>query len=112
MLTFINITSLVRVAEEPSLSYTPNQKAVCKFSVAANSSWINESGNKIEEKCFIQCTAWGTLAENINKYVEKGDPLYIDGSLKQDTWEKDGQKHSKHTITVSRCVFLKSKEQS
>lgn len=109
MLTMLKVTGLVYVCEDPELRYTPNQKAVVSFLVAANRSWTNESGNKVEDSCFISCQAWGNLAEAVNKSVVKGDPLYIEGNLKQDSWEKDGVKHTKHTVTCDTVVFLKAK---
>lgn len=110
MLTFFEVTGLVYVVNDPELQYTPNETAVATFSVAANRKWTNEGGTKHEESCFIECTVWAKLAELVSESVHRGDPLYIFGALKQDTWEKDGQKHSKHTLTLSRVVFLKPKE--
>lgn len=109
MLTFMKVTGIVRICESPELHYTPNQKAVVNFPIAANSTYTS-NGSKHEESCFISCTAWGKLAESINKYVEKGDPLYIEGDLKQESWEKDNVKHIKHTVTLSSVIFIKSKD--
>jgi len=110
MQTFLKIDGLVYVVNEPELSYTPSKTAIVKLSVCANHKWKDEGGAAHEESCFIECTCWGKLAENVSKYVGKGDPLFITGDLKQDRWEKDGQKHSRHLMTASKIVFIKPKE--
>jgi len=110
MMTFLEVSGLVYVVNEPEIHYTPNNTAVVSFTVASNRQWKDQAGSKHEESCFIDCTAWAKLAEAIVKCVGKGDPLHITGLLKQETWEKDGVKHSKHVLNLSRCVFLKPKE--
>lgn len=110
MLTFLQVNGLVYVADEPELKYTPNQTAVCSFSVAANRSWKNNAGTVKEESCFISVTAWKKLAESISKNVKKGDPLFVNGSLKQESWEKDNIKHTKHTLLLDKAIYLKPKQ--
>jgi len=109
-MTFLEVTGLVYAVGDPELRYTATKAAVVSFTVAANSRWTDEGGSKHEESCFIDCTAWNKLAEWISKNVSKSDPLCISGRLKQETWEKDGQKRSKHVLSITRCVFLKARE--
>lgn len=110
MLTFLNGFGLVYTVNEPVLKFTPNKTPVVNFTVAANKKWTDESGSNREDSCFIDCVCYSKLAEAVDKVVRKGHPLYIEGKLKQERWEKDDQKHSKHTIVLSKVVFLKPKE--
>jgi len=111
MLTHLNISGLVYVTDNPELRFTTNKTAVVQFNVAANSSYQDHEGCKVEESCFIRCSAWSKLAEAINKYVGKGDPLYIEGQLKQENWtDKEDKKQSRHTVKIDKITFLKSKE--
>jgi single-strand DNA-binding protein len=110
MLTFLEVSGLVHAASEPELHYTPSQKPVVTLTVAANYKWTGDDNKEHDESCFIGCTGWGKTAENISKFVKKGDPLYVVGSLKQDSWEKDGIKHTRHTLLINRIIFLKPKE--
>jgi len=111
MQTFINITGIVRATDLPELRYTPNKKAVVTLLVASNSSYQTQDGTKVEESCFIKCSGFGSLAEAVNKYVKKGDPVYIEGQLKLDTWnDSDGKKQSRHTVKLDKVTFLKAKE--
>jgi len=110
MLTFLNGNGLVYTVNEPQLSYTPNQTPVANFTVAANRQWTDVQESKHEESCFIDCVCFNKLAEMVAMKVGKGDPLYIEGHLKQERWEKDGVKHSKHVLTLARVIYFKPKE--
>lgn len=110
MLTFLNVSGLVYTVNEPSLKYTPNQTAVANFTVAANRQWIDAREDKHEESCFVDCVCFNKLAEIVSKNVGKGEPLYIEGRLKQECWVKDGAKHSKHVLTLNRVIYFKPKE--
>jgi single-strand DNA-binding protein len=110
MITFMSVNGLVYTVNEPELHYTPAQKPVVEFSVAANKKWTDQGGSH-EDSCFIDCVVFGKLAEAVDKNVRKGDPLYIEGELKLDRWEdQQGGKHSRHRIILSRVIFLKPKE--
>ena len=110
MLTFMNIHGLVYTVNEPELRYTPNQTAVVNFTVAVNRQWKDGDNAKHEESCFIDCACFSGLAEIVSKNVGKGEPLYIEGYLRQECWEKDGVKHSKHVLTLSRVIYFKPKD--
>ena len=111
MLTFLNVNGLVYTVNEPGLKYTPNQTPVVNFTVACNRQWLDGQNAKHEESCFIDCVCFNKLAEIVSKNVGKGEPLYIEGRLKQECWEKDGVKHSKHVLTLNRVIYFKPKEQ-
>ena len=97
------------VTREPELTYLPSQTAVVNFGLAMNRKWKTESGEDKEEVCFIECQSFAKSAETINKYVKKGNPLYIEGRLKFEQWEKDSQKHSKHRVIIEHFQFLSTK---
>lgn len=95
------------LTRDPQLSYTPNQTAVVDFGLATNRKWTGQDGSQREETCFVDCRAFGKLAENINKYMSKGRPLFIEGRLTFDSWTaQDGTKRSKHRVTVENFQFL------
>lgn len=91
-----------RLTRETELTYTPNQTAVCKFGLAVNYKYKDK-----EDVCFVDCVAFGKPAENIQKYVDKGQELMVEGRLKFDTWKgKDGKDHARHSIVVERFTFV------
>ena len=99
------------VTRDPQLSYLPSQTAVVEFGMAVNRKWKSKEGDQKEEVCFVDCRAFGKTAENINKYVHKGDPFFIEGRLSFDSWmAQDGTKRSKHRVTVDNFQFIGTKE--
>jgi single-strand DNA-binding protein len=107
MTSFNKILLMGNLTRDPQLSYTPSQTAVVDFGLATNRRWTAQDGNQREETCFVDCRAFGRLAENINKYMSKGRPIFIEGRLTFDTWTaQDGTKRSKHRVTVENFRFL------
>ena len=95
------------LTRDPQLRYTPNQMAVCEFGLATNRKWRNKAGEMQDEVCFVDLVAWGKQAETIQKYVTKGQQIFIEGRLTFDQWEgKDGQKRSRLRVTVDNFQFL------
>ena len=99
------------LTRDPQLSYLPSQTAVVEFGMAINREWKGKDGEKKSETCFVDCTAFGRIAENINKYVKKGDPFFVEGRLQFNQWTaQDGSKRSKIKVMVESFQFLPSKE--
>ncbi len=96
------------LTRQPQISYLPSQTAVCNFGLAINDKYKTKDGQQHEEVCFVDCAAFGKVAENIQQYFGKGDAILVEGKLKQDTWEDKNTKakRSKHKITVERFTFL------
>ncbi|MEA3367652.1 MAG: single-stranded DNA-binding protein [Planctomycetota bacterium] len=109
MANFNRVILIGNLTRDPQLRYTPSQMAVCDFGVATNRRWTSKDGQKREDTCFVNCTAWGRQAETIQKYLNKGSPIFIEGRLTFSQWEgPDGKKRSKLEVTVERFQFLGS----
>ena len=107
MANFNKVFLIGNLTRDPQLSYTPNQTAVVDFGLAVNRRWKGQDGEAREETCFVDCRAFGRLAENINKYLTKGRPLFVEGRLTFNSWTaQDGTKRSKHRVTVENFQFL------
>jgi single-strand DNA-binding protein len=95
------------LTRDPELTYTPAQTAVANFCLAVNRTWTGQDGAKKEEVTFVDCTAFGRIAEIVTKYKGRGDPLFAEGRLKLDTWEaQDGTRRSKMRVVVENIQFL------
>lgn len=106
-MSFNQVIMLGNLTRDPQLSYLPNQTPVVEFGIATNRKWTGQDGQAREEVCFVDCTAFGRIAENINKYFNKGKPILIVGRLIFDRWETpEGVKRSKHKINVERFTFV------
>jgi single-strand DNA-binding protein len=109
MTNFNKVLLMGNLTRDPQLSYTPSQTAVVDFGLATNRRWTGQDGSQREETCFVDCRAFGRLAENINKYMSKGRPIFVEGRLTFDSWTaQDGSKRSKHRVTVENFQFLPS----
>ena len=86
-----------RVGKEIELKYTVSGKAVINMSLATSYS---QDGEKKTE--WHNITAFGKLAENIQKYVKKGHQLYIEGALRTDKWDANGKTHYKTYVVAQR----------
>jgi single-strand DNA-binding protein len=107
MAGFNKVLLMGNLTRDPQLSYTPSQTPVVDFGLAVNRRWTGKSGESKEETCFVDCRAFGKQAENINKYLTKGRPVFVEGRLTFETWTaQDGAKRSRHRVTVESFQFL------
>jgi single-strand DNA-binding protein len=83
--------------------------AVADVGLAVNDRRKGQNGEWIEETTFVDVTLWGRTAEVAGEYLSKGSPILIEGRLKYDTWEKDGQKRSKLSVVCERMQMVGSK---
>lgn len=105
------VTAAGNLTRDPELKQIGPDKVVAAFGIAVNRTWKNSAGEKQEEPTFIECEAWGRTAELVGQYLKKGDPAYVEGRLKQDTWDDktDGKKRSKTKVAVDNVQFLGGK---
>lgn len=100
------------LTRDVELKYTQSNQAVANLGLAVNRRWKTPEGEDREEVTFVDCEAWGRTAETLQKYLSKGRPVFIEGRLKLDQWEKEGQKHSKMKVVVEGFQFIDSKQGS
>jgi single-strand DNA-binding protein len=95
------------MTRDPQLTYLPSQTAVVEFGLAMNRKFKKQDGSQGEEICFVDCQMFGKRAEVINKYFKKGEPIFIEGRLKLDSWQgQDGTKRSKLRVFVESFEFV------
>lgn len=94
------------LTRDPEKRYTPGGMAVSDVRLAVNRKYKASNGEWKEEVCFVPVTLWGKTAENCVEHKRKGDPLFVEGRLKMDEWEKDGQKFSKIVVVADSVQFL------
>lgn len=97
------------LTRDPELKYTQSGLAVCDFGLAVNRKYKTGGGEDREEVLFVDVSAFGKQAETASEYLRKGRGVLVEGRLKLDQWEKDGQKRSKHTVVADRVHFLGGK---
>jgi len=102
----INSVVLVgRLTRDAELKYTANGTAVCKFSVAVNRS--RKTGDTWgDEAHFFDVVLWGRQGEAIHQYLSKGKQVGVQGELRQNRWEQNGQNRSKVEIHALNVQLL------
>ena len=102
------------LTRDPELRTTPNGANVCSFSVAVNRVYRDSNGEQKEDVSFIDCSAWGKLAEMINQYAKKGSGVLVSGRLDQRSWEdkNGGGKRSRVEIVVEDFNFIGNRDGS
>lgn len=99
------------LTRDPEIKYTPKGTAIADFGLAINRNWKTETGEKKEETTFVGCSAFGRVAEIIGEYCKKGNAIYVEGRLTQETWDDkaSGEKKSKTKVTVENIQLLGGK---
>lgn len=113
MPSFNKVILMGNFTRDPELRFLPNNTAVCDMGLAVNDRFLNKSTNQWEDRPnFVDCTAFGRTAENINKFFAKGRPIFIEGKLRFEQWEdrQSGQKRSKLKVVVDTWQFVDSKD--
>jgi single-strand DNA-binding protein len=105
------IGRLTRDLGEDDFGYVGTGTARANVSIAVNRS--KKQGEEwVDEVSYFDITIWGKTAENLKPYLTKGKQIGVSGHLKQDRWEKDGQKHSRVSIVADVVQLLGGKSES
>lgn len=110
MSNFNQVILMGNLTRDPTLSYTPSQCAVVDFGLACNRKFKKADESMGEETLFIECRCFGKRAEVISKHFSKGNPIFVVGRLKFETWEKDDEKHSRIRVVVESFEFVEKKQ--
>ena len=114
----LNKVSLIgNLGNDPEVRSTTGGNRVATFSLATSRSWNDASGSRQEKTEWHRCVVWNTktsqLADIVERYVKKGDKLYVEGRIEYRQWQdKDGQTRYSTEINVRELIMLTSKSQS
>lgn len=97
-----------RLTRDVELKYMNNGNAVASMSIAVNRS-KREGDQWVSEAHFFDVSYFGKGAEAVKPYLTKGKQIAIQGSLRQNRWEKDGQKQSRISIVADNVQLLGGK---
>ncbi len=101
------VTLIGRLTRDAEYKTLPTGTALCNFSIAVGKSIPPKNGGEWQnETSFFDVTIWGKLAETKAPNLKKGKQVAIDGELRQERWEKDGQQHSRVKINAESVQLL------
>lgn len=98
--------NLARDPEVRKVNTGGKETFVVNFTVATSREYTKSNGDKDKVTSFINCEAWDTGAEIISESFNKGDLVMVEGSLRNDSWEKDGVKHNSFKVRVNNFSKL------
>ncbi|MFG0290808.1 MAG: single-stranded DNA-binding protein [Rhodopirellula sp. JB044] len=106
MASFNRVMLMGILSRDIELSFLPSGMAVSEFGLAVNDKRKNSEGQWVDDVNFFDITLFGRTAEVASEYLSKGSPIFIEGRLKYDSWEKDGQKRSKVKVIGERMQMI------
>ena len=105
------ITLIGNLGRDPEMNYTPNGKAITKFTMAVNRRTRDrDSGERRDETTWFSVVAWEQLAETCNNYLHKGSKVYIEGRMGSRKYtDKDGVERTVWDVTAENMEMLDPK---
>jgi len=108
------------LGRDPEMRYTPNGQAVTSFSVATSRSYLNASGERVDETIWFRVSVWGKQAETCNNFLRKGRKVLVEGTLIPDAssgsprlfQRKDGTVGTSYEVRAQTVKFLDSRAEA
>jgi single-strand DNA-binding protein len=94
------------LGRDPESKYTPTGKRVTDFPIAITHRWKDEYGDTREHTEWVNIEAWGRLAETCHEYLGKGSLAYIEGRMKTDRYEDEGETRYFTKVVARTVQFL------
>ena len=114
MASFNRVIIVGNLTRDPEHRQLASGQSVCRLGLASNRQFKNrQTGDMIQEVCYVDIDVWGAQAESCRQYLSKGRSILVEGRLKFDTWEdQNGQSRNKLSIVADRVVFLSAAQGS
>lgn len=99
------------LVRDPELKVLDSGAKVCNFTIAVNRRWKDKSSDELrEEVAFVNCVAWNNTAKAIADNHKKGDPIFVEGRIKTETYDKDGETRTRTKVVVEQVQFIFGKK--
>ena len=91
---------------------TQSGMTVMNVGVAVNNRRKDsQTGEWVDDPCFVDCTMFGQRAQKISQYLQKGTKVAIDGKLRYSSWERDGVRRTKLEVIIDDLDFMSARPQ-
>ena len=97
------------LGKDPEVRVTPKGSKVCTFTIAVNRRWKSSAGDDKEATDWFNVEAWGRLGEVCQQYLHKGRLIFLEGQLRTDRYEHDGDTHYFTKVIASQMQMLDRK---
>ena len=108
-----NVILVGRLGKDPEIRSTPQGTSVAKFTLATDEKFTDRGGEKQERTEWHNVVAWGKLGEICGQYLRKGKLVYIEGSIRTDSWDdkESGQKKYRTEIVARDMKMLERRDE-
>jgi single-strand DNA-binding protein len=113
MASFNKVTLIGHLGSDPEMRYLDGGAAVVRFNVATTEKYTNRNGEKVEQTEWFRVEFWNDQAKLAEQYLKKGNPVYVEGRLRTETWtDKEGKERFSLSVRGSVLQFLGGREGS
>jgi len=98
-----------RLGRDPETRFTPSGRKVAHFSLAVTNRWKSKEGEMNESTEWVNIEAWERLGEICQEFLRKGSLVYLEGRLKTDRYEENGESRFFTKVVISALEFLDRK---
>jgi len=111
MANFNKVYLMGNLTRDPDVRVTPGGLKIARLGLAVNRVFRTQDGERKEETTFVDIDAFGNQAEIIEKYCQKGRPLFVEGRLRLDQWQdkNTGENRSKLSVVLENFQFIDSR---
>lgn len=109
MASFNKVILMGNLTRDPDMRTVGSGMKVARLRLAVNERRRNRDGQLQDFPIFVDVDVWDKSAELCGQYLVKGSGILVEGRLQQDTWEKDGVKHSALKVRATAVKFLSSR---
>jgi single-strand DNA-binding protein len=108
MASFNKVYLMGNLTRDPEIRTTPSGLKIAKLGMAVNRRYRTRGDDEVkEETTFVDIDAFGSQAETLEKYCEKGSPLFVEGRLRLEQWQSAaGENRSKLTVVMENFQFI------
>lgn len=107
---FNRVILIGNLTKDPEVRYTPGGTPVATMRLAVSSKFKQGDETK-EDTLFIDTVVFGKQAESCGHYLSKGNPVLVEGRLRERKWESDGVQRSKFEVIANTVRFLPKRDQ-
>lgn len=107
-MAYLNMVMLIgNLTRDPELRYSKKGNPICEFGIAMNKKTKTQSGEERSEVTYVEIVCIGKQAETLPRFISKGSPVLITGSLRYEAWQgKNGEPRSRTSVLADRVQFL------
>ena len=101
------------LTRDPEMKVLESGTTVTNVSIAVNRSYTNKNtGESVEDVCFVDLEAWNRTAETLAEFFTKGRPIHIEGRLRQQRWQnEEGENRSKLVVVIDAWQFVDKRDE-